>query len=124
MAPNKSMFRIQRSANGKVGVLTLSGRIKEADLTELQKLLECEAGDHSLTLDLKEVRLVDRDVIGFVAGCKARGVNIANCPAYIQKRVETEGHETANKCYHTIVGQNVKIFTPWLVAIRWRDLAS
>ena len=66
------MFRIQRSANGKVVVLTLSGRIKEADLTELQKLLECEAGDHSLTLDLKEVRLVDRDVIGVVAGCKAR----------------------------------------------------
>ena len=66
------MFRIQRSANGKVVVSTLSGRIKEADLTELQKLLECEAGDHSLTLDLKEVRLVDRDVIGFVAGCKAR----------------------------------------------------
>ena len=90
------MFRIQRSANGKVVVLTRSGRIKEADLTELQKLLECEAGDHSLTLDLKEVRLVDRDVIGFVAGCKARGVNIANCPEYIQK----------------------------LGAIRWRDLAS
>jgi broad specificity phosphatase PhoE len=53
-------------------------------------------------LDLKEVRLVDRDVIGFAAGCKARGVNIANCPAYIQKRVESEVHETANKCYHTI----------------------
>jgi hypothetical protein len=61
---------IQRSANGKVVVLTLSGRIKEADLAELQKLLECEAGDHSLTLDLKEVRLVDRDVIGVVAVAK------------------------------------------------------
>jgi len=66
------MFRIQRSAHGKVVVLTLSGRIQEADLTELQKLLECKAGDHSLTSDLKEVRLVDRDVISFVAGCKAR----------------------------------------------------
>ena len=41
-------------------VLSLSGRIKAADLTGLEKLLECEAGDHSLTLDLKEVRLVDR----------------------------------------------------------------
>ena len=47
---------------------------------------------------------MDRDVIGFVAGCKARGVNIANCSAYIQKQVESEGHETANKCYHIIVG--------------------
>src|SRR5438874_2453973 len=78
--PYKSMFRIQRSANGKVVVLTLSGRIKEADLTELQKLLECEAGDHSLTLDLKEVRLVDRDVIGVVAGCKVRGVKYCELP--------------------------------------------
>ena len=104
--------------------MTLSGRIQEADLTELQKLLECEAGDHSLTLDLKEVRLVDRNVIGLVVGCKARDVNIANCPAYSQQRVESEGHETANKCYHTIVGRNFKIFTPWLGAIRWRDLAT
>ena len=45
--PYTSMFRIQRSANGKVVVLTLSGRIKEADLTELQKLLECDAGDQA-----------------------------------------------------------------------------
>jgi len=47
-------------------------------------------GRSSLTLDLKEVRLVDRDVIGVVAGCKARGANIANCTAYIQKRVESK----------------------------------
>ena len=52
------MFRIERSANGKVVVFTLSGRIKAGRMDELQKLLESEANDHSLVLDLKEVKLV------------------------------------------------------------------
>jgi len=84
------MFRIQRSTDGKVVVLTLSGRIKEPDLTELQKLLEHEAGDHNLVLDLKEVRLVDRGVIGFLASCEAKRIELANCPAYIREWIERE----------------------------------
>ena len=66
------MFRIQRSANGKVVVFTLSGRIKAAGLAELQKLLESEADDQSISLDLREVKLVDRDAVSFLAVCEAR----------------------------------------------------
>jgi len=84
------MFRIQRSVDGKFVVFTLSGRIKEALLAELQKLLECEASDHNLILDLKEVKLVDRDVVSFVANCELKDVNIANCPAYIREWIEGE----------------------------------
>jgi anti-anti-sigma regulatory factor len=83
------MFRIQRS-DGESVVFTLSGRIKAAGLAELQKLLECEAGDRNLVLDLKEVRLVDRDVVSFLVGCEARGVKLANCPAYIREWIEQE----------------------------------
>jgi anti-anti-sigma regulatory factor len=61
----KSMFKIQRSVDGKLVVFTLSGRITAARLAELQKLLDSESHDQSLLLDLKEVKLVDRDVIGF-----------------------------------------------------------
>jgi len=57
------MFKIQRSAEGKLVVFTLSGRIKAAALAELQKLLERETGDHGAALDLKEVTLVDRDAL-------------------------------------------------------------
>ena len=84
------MFKIQRSANGKFVVFALSGRIKAARLAELQKLLESEADDHSLVLDLNEVKLVDRDVVSFLASCEAKGVNIANCPAYIREWIERE----------------------------------
>jgi hypothetical protein len=84
------MFKIQRSANGKFVVFTLSGRIKPAGLVELQKLLESEAGDHKLVLDLEEVKLVDRDVVSFLASCEAKGMKLANCPAYIREWIERE----------------------------------
>lgn len=84
------MFKIQKSVNGKLVVFTLSGRIQPPGVAELQKLLECEAGDHSLVLDLKEVKLVDRDVISFLASCEAKGVKLVNCPAYIREWIERE----------------------------------
>jgi anti-anti-sigma regulatory factor len=84
------MFRIQRSANGKLIVFTLSGRIKAARLAELQRLLESESGDHNLVLDLNEVKLVDRDAITFLAACEAKGVKLTNCPAFIREWIEKE----------------------------------
>jgi anti-anti-sigma regulatory factor len=84
------MFKIQRSADEKFVVFTLSGRIKAARLAELQKLLESEADDQGIALDLQEVKLVDRDVIGFLAGCEAKGVELANCPAYIREWIGRE----------------------------------
>jgi len=84
------MFRIQKSTNENLVVFTLSGRIKAARLAELQKLLASEADHHSITLDLKEVKLVDRDVVGFLASCEAKGVELTNCPAYIREWIEKE----------------------------------
>ncbi len=88
-APNL-MFRIQRSADANCIVFALSGRIKAERLAELEKLLECEARDHSLVLDLKEVKLVDRDAVSFLTVCEAKGVKLTNCPAYIREWIEKE----------------------------------
>jgi anti-anti-sigma regulatory factor len=84
------MFKIQRSMNGKLVVFALSGRIKAERLAELQKLLASEADDHGITLDLKEVRLVDRDVVRFLGSCEAKRIKLANCPAYIREWIERE----------------------------------
>jgi len=84
------MFKIQRSANGRLIVFTLSGRIKAIHVNELRTLLDSEADDLSLVLDLKEVKLVDRDVVSFLAGCEATGIKLANCPAYIREWIEGE----------------------------------
>jgi ABC-type transporter Mla MlaB component len=84
------MFKIEKSSNGKSVVFTLSGRIKAVALTELQKLLKGEAGDHNVALDLKDVKLVDRDAVIFLASCEAKGMKVANCSPYIREWIEKE----------------------------------
>jgi anti-anti-sigma regulatory factor len=86
---HKLMLKIQRAAEAKGVVLTLSGRIDDEGLAELQKLLESETEDH-LILDLKEVKLVDREAVSFLADCEAKGITLANCPAYIREWIERE----------------------------------
>jgi hypothetical protein len=36
-----------------------------------------------VTLDLEEVTLVDVQVVRFLGGCEARGINVLNCSPYI-----------------------------------------
>ena len=87
------MLRIQKSANADRVVFTLSGRIGVTDLAELQQVFACEGQEHSVVLDLKEVKLVDRDAVRFLAHCEAEGTTLQNCPVYILEwtRRETEG---------------------------------
>jgi anti-anti-sigma regulatory factor len=84
------MFKIQRSADAKFVVFTLSGRLKATGLAELKRLLECEADGHNLVLDLNELKLVDRDTISFLVDCETRGVKLTNCPAYIREWIQKE----------------------------------
>jgi hypothetical protein len=86
----ESDFKIERSSSDKSVVFTVSGRIKAAALTELQKLLKSEARDHNVALDFKYVKLVDRDVVIFLASCEATGVKLANCPRYIREWIDKE----------------------------------
>jgi len=67
------MFKIQRSTNENVVVFALSGQIESAGLAELQKLLKGEARSHIRALDLKDVDLVDRNAVSFLAGCELTG---------------------------------------------------
>jgi len=85
------MLRIQISAKGEVVAFTLSGRIKAEELAELQRLFEAEGEDQRIVLDLKEVKLVDRDAVRFLARCEANGTQLENCPAYIREWIVREG---------------------------------
>jgi anti-anti-sigma regulatory factor len=84
------MFKIQRSANGRVIVFSLSGRIEAIHVNELRTLLDSEADGRNLVLDLREVKLIDRDIVGFLTSCEAKGILLANCPAYIREWIERE----------------------------------
>lgn len=66
-------------------VFALSGRIDAEDLEHLEKLLAGEPDAGTVSLDLREVGLVDRNTVKFLAACEARGVALENCPAYIRE---------------------------------------
>jgi anti-anti-sigma regulatory factor len=83
------MLRIQRSANDQV-IFTLSGRIEAEHLEELQRVCSLETADRLLVLDLKDVTLVDRDAVKYLARCQANGVQLENCPAYIREWIKRE----------------------------------
>ncbi len=85
------ILKIQKSARGEVVVFTLSGRIKAEEVAELQRLFEVEGQDHRIVLDLKEVKLLDRDAVKFLARCEAKGTKLDNCPAYIREWIVREG---------------------------------
>ena len=91
-------LKIQRSAKGDVIAFTLSGRIGAEELAELQRLFEVEGQDHRIVLDLKEVKLVDRDTVRFLARCEANGTQLENCPPYIREWIVREGPE-GNPCH-------------------------
>jgi len=85
------ILKIQKSARGEVVVFTLSGRMKAEEVAELQRLFEVEGQDHCIVLDLKEVKLLDRDAVKFLARCEAKGTKLDNCPAYIREWIVREG---------------------------------
>ena len=73
-------------------VWRVSGRVTGEDVDTLRESLKQENG--SLTLDLKDVRLVDGDAVRFLAVLESKGIRIENCPAYIREWIRRE-RETA-----------------------------
>ena len=79
------MLKIQRSTRGQNVRFALSGRIESEHLAELQRLIDEDAQRGTITLDLREVRLVDREAVEFLARSEANGVQLKNCPAYLRE---------------------------------------
>src|SRR5215510_4815124 len=77
------LLKIQRSANGSV-VFTLSGRLQADNVSELSTLLVAEPPGRAVALDLKDLVLVDRDIVRFLRACEGDGIALRNCPPYIR----------------------------------------
>ena len=86
------MLKIRRKAGDNV-VLTLSGRLRADNLSELSALLAAEPAGRSVVLDLKDVVLVDREIVRFLRGRERDGVTLRNCPSYIRVWIEREVEE-------------------------------
>jgi anti-anti-sigma regulatory factor len=83
------MLKITRGANGGV-VFKLSGRMDAENIGELEALIGAEASGRRITLDLKDLTLVDEDVVGFLRRCEADSIELKNCPAYIREWITRE----------------------------------
>ena len=84
------MLKIQRAAQGAFVLFTLSGRIRGAEVAELQRLFDREANKQNITVDLHEVKLVDREAVRFLAQCEADGITLVHCLSYIRMWIERE----------------------------------
>ena len=93
------MLKIQRSTNGEVVVFTLSGRIQEEQLAELQRLFQSEADDHELVIDLKEIKLVDREAVVCLESWETGGMRLENCPPYIREWIDAERNRRSRQMH-------------------------
>jgi hypothetical protein len=83
-------FRIETEPRGKVTIFTLSGRIEVQAIAELRRLFERQTDYCDIVLDLKDVTVIDREVMRFFVRCEADGVKLENCASYIRQWMERE----------------------------------
>ena len=83
-------FRIETAARGRFTVFLLSGRIETQAIAELKRLFELQTAYRDIVLDLKDVSMVDREVMRCLARCEADGVKLENCARYIREWMERE----------------------------------
>ena len=81
-------LRIEKSVRHNFTVLTLSGRMEAAQIPELKRLFDRDY--RNIILDLRDVRLANRDAVRFLGGCEADGMKLENCPAYVREWMDRE----------------------------------
>ena len=81
-------LRIEKDSDGRTTTLRLIGRLRREHIEELQA--QIEAGGTSVALDLKEVTLVDLDVIRFLAASQAEGISLVHSSRYINNWIAKE----------------------------------
>jgi hypothetical protein len=81
-------LRIERSVRQGAMVFTLSGHMKAQEVAELKALFDADC--RTIVLDLRDVRLADRDAVKFLRDCEADGMKLENCPAYVREWMDRE----------------------------------
>jgi hypothetical protein len=74
------------SNRGKI-TLRLIGRLQAEHIAELKNEIEAIGAER---VCLKEVTLVDFDVVRFLAASEVGGISIVNCSAYIREWMDRE----------------------------------
>jgi anti-anti-sigma regulatory factor len=81
-------LKIERNSRGGRTTIRLIGHFQSEHIEELKKQLQDNGPQ--LVLDLKEVTVVDAEVVRFLGACKADRVKIVHCSPYIRKWMAQE----------------------------------
>ena len=81
-------FRVERLVAGDIVVLRVSGRIDAEHVNTLRELLKQEEG--KVAIDLREVTLINREAVRFLALSETNGVELRNCADYIGEWITRE----------------------------------
>jgi len=69
-------------------VFTLIGRMEAEHVMELKQVFDSDY--RTIILDLRDLRLTDRDAVRFLRACEACGMTLENCPAYVREWMDRE----------------------------------
>lgn len=92
------MWRMKKISEGDRLVLSISGRIEGEELFELQRaLVSMETESRRVELDLRDVQLVDQEVVTFLACLEAGGTALRNCPPYIREWIARDQESLSSR---------------------------
>lgn len=83
-------MKIEKRSHEGTTTISLIGNFQSEDLSELKEQFRLTDNEGRVVLDLKEVTLVDLDIVRFLALWKASGVTLVNCAQYIQDWMRRE----------------------------------
>ena len=80
-------LKIEKLAGEYGTTLKLIGRIRAEHLAELRGQIAASAPS---VLELREVTLVDAEVVRFLSACESEGIHLQHCSAYIREWIVRE----------------------------------
>ena len=82
-------YRIHHSVQPDANVFVLSGVLDTEHVARLQELLATAAAGR-IVLDLRDITLVDRTAVRFLARVELAGTELVNCPEYVHRWIAAE----------------------------------
>ena len=82
-------YRINQSVQPGASIFVLSGVLNTEHAARLQELL-ATAETGRIVLDLKDITLVDRTAVRFLARIEMAGTELVNCPDYVRSWMSAE----------------------------------
>jgi len=82
------VLKIERTAIGNRELLRMSGDLNADQLCELKG--QINGNEARLSLDLKEISLVDVEAVRFLGTCETNGAELLRCPPYVREWINRE----------------------------------